>query len=244
VGIRDRSRAFRVKTRKRLRKTRLDLLGAIPAKHRDAVVAHLPRRLVPPEMRAYDPAYFEGLYGANDPFGFDRNPEESLKFGRTLELCGAGPIGRAIEMGCSEGSFTRLLAPRCESLLAVDISAAAVDRARERLRDLAHVSVEARALPMDFPDGPFDLIVASDVLYYWPMKDVIETSSRLERELAPGGALVALHYVPRMGTLINGDEVHDALVRHLTLNHVLSERLEFGAGRPYRIDRFEKPPVS
>jgi len=196
-------------------------------------------------MIAYDPEYFAALYGsAVDPFGFDRNSEEVLKFQRTLELCGNGPIGRALEIGCSEGAFTALLASRCESLLAVDISHIAIERARARFRELAHVECEVRVLPAEFPDGPFDLIVASDVLYYWPIADVVSNLPRIEDALVPGGVLVALHYVPRMGTLINGDEVHDALVRYTGLEQVESERLEFGAGRPYRIDRFVRPPAN
>jgi SAM-dependent methyltransferase len=237
-------RSVRARVRKRLVKLRLDLLGAIPPRRRNAFVARLPRWLVPAEMRAYDPFYWERLYGSVDPFGFDRSPEESLKFERTLELCGNGRFGRALEIGCSEGAFTERLAPRCESLLAVDISGLAIERARERLHALEHVRLEVRALPVDFPDGPFDLIVASDVFYYWPIEDVVSIVPRIEQALAPGGTFVVLHYVPRMGSLINGDEVHDALVQHMRLEHPESERREFGAGRLYRIDRFVKLGVS
>ena len=143
-------------------------------------------------MIAYDVEYFEALYGGSvDPFGFDRNPDEVLKFDRTLELCGAGPFKRALEIGCSEGALTWLLAPRCANLLAVDIADVAVERARQRLSGLAHVQCETQGLPAEFPDGPFDLIVASDVLYYWPIDDVVSTLPRIEDALTPGGAFLA-----------------------------------------------------
>jgi predicted TPR repeat methyltransferase len=167
-----------------------------------------------------------------------------LKFERTLEFCGEGPFERALELGCSEGAFTRLLAPRCRSLVAVDISEIAVERARERLRGLDHVTCEVLQLPSEFPEGEFDLIVASDVLYYWPLADVVATLPRIEDALAPGGVLLALHYIPRMGALINGHEVHDALLEHATLAHAHAETTEFGSGRRYRIDRFVKPAAS
>ena len=65
-------------------------------------------------------------------------------------------------------------------------------------------------------------------------------SRRIEAALDDGGAFVAVHYVPRMGSLLNGDEAHDVLAAHTTLRHVLAERTEFGAGRTYRVDRFER----
>ena len=49
-----------------------------------------------------------------------------------------------------------------------------------------------------------------------------------------------MHYVPRMGSVLNGDETHDILTAHTKLTHVLSERREFGSGRTYRVDRYEK----
>jgi hypothetical protein len=63
---------------------------------------------------------------------------------------------------------------------------------------------------------------------------------RIDAVVAEGGAFVAVHYVPRMGSVLNGDETHDILAAHTKLRHVLGERTEFGAGRTYRVDRFEK----
>ena len=45
----------------------------------------------------------------------------------------ASELRRVCEVGCAEGIFTELLVDRCDSLLAVDLSAAAVRRAQERL---------------------------------------------------------------------------------------------------------------
>ncbi len=46
-----------------------------------------------------------------------------------------------------------------------------------------------------------------------------------------------------MGSLLNGDEAHDVVTAHaaqLGMRHVLAERAEFGPGRTYRVDRFDK----
>jgi SAM-dependent methyltransferase len=219
-------------------------LTRLPTGTRLWVVRKIPALDATDQMRAnanHDPAYWEAFYEPSyDPFGFDTNPDEARKFERTLDVCGPGPFYSALELGCAVGTFTEPLATRCESVLAVDISSKAVERASKRLAHLPNVTCEVRALPADLPRGPFDLIVASDVLYYWPMADLRRAAPALADALAPGGALVAVHYAPPMGAILSGDEVHDALAKVVTLRHVFSERTDFGAGRPYRVDRFEK----
>jgi ubiquinone/menaquinone biosynthesis C-methylase UbiE len=140
----------------------------------------------------YDVANFERFYARADPWRISGSENEVAKYALAAELCGEGPFERASEIGCGEGVFTSQLAPRCRSLLAVDISSRAVERARERCADFPQVSCEARALPAAYPDGPFDLVVASDVLYYWVPDDMHVAASRIERTLEVGGRVVAL----------------------------------------------------
>ena len=153
----------------------------------------------------------------------------------TLDLCGHGPFDRALEIGCAEGLFTSLLAPRSRTLLAVDISTRAVRRARARLAHCPNVVVLASALPARYPAGPFDLIVASDVLYYWTTADLRSAAGRIADSLAPGGRFVAIHYgLPVVG-VSSGEVAHDVLRSCLPLANVHSERRDIGSGRPYRM---------
>lgn len=224
--------------RRALASLRNAVLFAVPHRLRGRLVASLPHRVVPPEMRR---DFFDRLYDSDeDPFGFDRSSEEQLKFRRTLELCGDGELGRVLEIGCAVGSFTELIAPRSAEVLAIDVSATAVERAVERLREQSHVRFETKILPEEFPEEQFDLVVASDVLYYLRVDEVLASLRLIEAALALGGAFVAVHYVPRMGSVLDGDEVHDLLSEHTTLAHAVRERAEFGAGRTYRLDRYEK----
>lgn len=225
------------RARQALVRARESVIFAVPDRWRGRVAAALPPRLVPPEMR---PGFFEHFFDEGDPFGFDVNPEEKLKFARTLEVCGEGRLGRVLELGCAVGSFTEVLAPRADAVLAVDVSQAAVDQVAERLREHPHVRTRAVDIPADFPDETFDLVVASDVLYYLPVEELERCVDRIEASLADGGVFVAVHYVPRMGSVLNGDEAHDVVASHTSLEHVLAERTEFGPGRTYRVDRFEK----
>jgi predicted TPR repeat methyltransferase len=123
--------------------------------------------------------------------------------------------------------------------LAVDISSAAVERARARLHANSAVVIERQALPGEMPSGPFDLVVASDVLYYLSEADVLASLRALAGVLAPGGRMVCVHYGPPMGALLTGAEVH-RMLGSVTLAHAHSEVLDLSHG-PWLLDRFDKP---
>jgi predicted TPR repeat methyltransferase len=183
-----------------------------------------------------DRNYFEDLYAeSTDPWGFETSDYERKKYEHTLESLGERRFRRAFEAGSSIGVFTAMLAPRCEELLAVDTSEKAVEIARERLAEQSHVRVERRTLPEEMPDGPFDLIVASEVLYYWPREVVLEALRSFEEILAQGSVLVAVHWRKETKTYpLQGDEVHELLVRHVRLANVKTIKEP-----EYRLDVFE-----
>lgn len=238
---RHRVRALLGRVKSVVRRVLRRALYALPSRLRSRLVSMLPEFLADPAMRGSTD--FDRLYGGSDtdPFGFDTHPEERLKFTRTLDLCGPGPFERALEIGCSIGTFTELLAPQCTSLLATDISEQAVRTALGRLGAFPQVTCEVRDLRHEFPEGFFDLIVASDVLYYWTIDMIVDVLRHIEQGLAPGGTLVTLHYIPRIGTLLNGNEVHDLLAQESRLDHVFTDETEFGDGRRYRVDLFARP---
>jgi cyclopropane fatty-acyl-phospholipid synthase-like methyltransferase len=131
--------------------------------------------------------YFEDLYTeSGDPWDFETSEYECNKYRRTLEVLGERRFERALEAGASIGVFTEMLAGRCDELLAVDVSERAVVAARERLSDRGHVAVERRTLPEEMPDGPFDLIVASEILYYFTREEMLATLRAFEQEVARG----------------------------------------------------------
>jgi len=183
-----------------------------------------------------DRDYFENLYArSTDPWGFETSEYERRKYKRTLESLGDRRFRRAFEAGSSIGVFTVMLAPRCDELLAVDTSQKAVEIAGERLAEHPRVRVERRTLPEEMPAGPFDLIVASEVLYYWPQEVVLEALRRFEGILAPEGVLVAVHWRKETRTYpLQGDEVHELLVRHTRLANVRTIKEP-----EYRLDVFE-----
>ena len=160
-----------------------------------------------------DPAYFERLYRADpDPWGFDTSPYEREKYAATLAALPRGRYRRGFEVGCANGALTVRLAARCGALLAVDVAEAALDRARARTAPLAHVRVERMAVPGDWPDGPFDLAVVSEVGYYLARPDLDRLRERCGATVEPGGHLVLVHWTGPTDYPLSADDVHDAFL--------------------------------
>jgi SAM-dependent methyltransferase len=157
--------------------------------------------------------YFDGMYAAAaDPWGFEERWYERRKYAISLALLPREEYRAAFEPGCSIGVFSRLLAPRCGTLLACDLAAAAVEAAAARTADLPQVRVERRDIPGQWPAGRFDLIVLSELLYYFGDHDLEQLLKHAAASLEPGGTLLAVHWrhpvaeYPR-----SGDDVHGVL---------------------------------
>ena len=180
--------------------------------------------------------FFDDLYAADpDPWGFATSPYEAGKYARTLAALEGRRFGRALEVGCSIGVFTRMLAPACDELLGIDVSGRALGLARERLGDLPHVRVERRGLPEEMPSGPWELVVCSEVLYYLTPADLDEALDAIERELAPGAMLLAVHWRPETNLYpLLGDEVHDRLRARLGPPAYAESTPD------YRLERFDR----
>src|SRR5580693_465333 len=122
-----------------------------------------------------DPGHFRERYRASsDPYGLADRWYEARKYAITVALLPRERYGTAFEPGCSIGVLTARLAPRCASLLACDAIDSAVASARTRTARLPGVRVERRMIPRDWPPGEFDLIVFSEILYYFDDGDLDE----------------------------------------------------------------------
>jgi LmbE family N-acetylglucosaminyl deacetylase/SAM-dependent methyltransferase len=161
---------------------------------------------------AMNEAYFDERYARrDDPWGFETRWYESRKRALTLAALPAEKYDSALEIGCSIGVLTEQLAARCASILAVDISQQAVDRARARLRSQAHVTVERADVGRRFPERHFDLVMLSEVGYYFDPDGLDTLLERIENSLGPTGTLVMCHWRhPVDDYPLTGDEVHQA----------------------------------
>lgn len=161
-------------------------------------------------------SYFDAVYDAReDPWDFETSAYERGKYARTLAALPEPRFGRAFEVGCSIGVLTQALADRCDALLAVDVSEKALAKARVRCARLPQVRFARMAFPAERPPGPFDLILLSEVAYYWSLADLRSALDWCAGALAPGGALVLVHWThPVHDYPLHGDTVHEeALAR-------------------------------
>ena len=138
-------------------------------------------------------ARWEQVYRTEDPWAYG-SPYEQLKYHRTLSLLPRRPIGRAMELACSEGWFTEMLAPHVGHLIASDISETALARARHRCRAADNIDYRRLDLFDDpLPQG-LDLIVCSEVLYdLGDRAELGRVAARLAAALARGGHLLSAH---------------------------------------------------
>jgi len=183
------------------------------------------------------PAFFERLYAeAADPWRFASSPYERAKYEATLAALPDAPIGPALEVGCSIGVLTERLASRCDTVLAVDVAETALARARERLAGHGNVTLERRELPEDFPAGPFDLVVCSEVLYYLDPPAFDAMLGAVDEALTPGGSVLAVHWRHPTETYpMRGDEVHRRLAERFGAPGLTASTDD------YALDRFDRP---
>lgn len=180
---------------------------------------------------------FAGFYrDSADPWSYETSRYEADKYRATLAALPDRPIRRALEMGCSIGVFTEMLAERCEELVAADFSSFAVERTRKRLAGRPSVRVERRDLRDSIPVGPFDLVVCSEILYYWSRADVESALVAIEAGLVDDGGVVAVNW---RGT--DPTNPLDAAGVEALLDGRPGLRRVFGAtAAGYRIGRWER----
>jgi len=145
---------------------------------------------------AREPGYFDALYAADaDPWRFETSDYERAKYDDTLAALPAPRYARAVELGCSIGVLTERLAARCDAVLGIDVAQAALDRAAARCAALRHVRFARLRVPDEMPDGAFDLILLSEVLYYFDGPTLARVADGLHRVAAPGADLVLVHWL-------------------------------------------------
>ncbi|NVO31904.1 class I SAM-dependent DNA methyltransferase [Hymenobacter lapidiphilus] len=195
----------------------------------------------PNQPHTLPPDYFDKVYEANqDPWDFATSPYEQEKYAATLAALPRSHYARAFEIGCSLGILTARLAPHCGYLLAVDVAEAALQQARQRCANLPQVELQLLRVPDEFPAGQFDLILVSEVGYYWSPADLARAADQLIATLPAGGHLVLVHWTPPVHDYpLTGDAVHEFFLEKATpngpLRHLHGHRYE-----KYRLDVLER----
>ena len=138
-----------------------------------------------PTVTASDYDDFAVAYAAeNESNLFNAYYERPAMLGLAGEVSGR----RVLDAGCGSGPLSEALRARGAVVTGMDVSAAMVDLARQRLGDDADLRVADLAAPLPFTDAGFDDVVASLVLHY--LEDWAGPLAELRRVLRPGGRLM------------------------------------------------------
>jgi phosphoglycolate phosphatase-like HAD superfamily hydrolase len=195
-------------------------------------------KLLQVQKRSLPPSYFEALYGTDpDPWKFETSEYEAKKYTATIAAL-PKRYKSAFEIGGSIGVLTEKLASKCDSLLSIDVSKLAQEKAIQRCQHLKQVRFEIMRLPEQYPEEMFDLVLVSEVGYYWCWEDLQRAKQCILEHLEPRGHLLLVHWTEYARDYpLNGDQVHDSFME-LTptkLRHLKSQREE-----QYRLDLFER----
>lgn len=166
-----------------------------------------------PDTGSVSAEWFESFYQRHDdPWGLDSRWYEERKRAVLLASLPDHRYDRGLELGCATGVVSQSLAIRCGRLLSIDAVDAALAKARERLTGVPNVEFRRALLPDDWPSGRYDLIVLSEIGYYWDAPDLEKAIERILGSLTKEGHLVACHWRhPVANHPVTGDGVHVAL---------------------------------
>ena len=158
--------------------------------------------------------YFESIYAANgDPWKFETSPYERRKYEATLAALPRERYVSAFEPGCSIGVLSSMLAPRCQRLLATDIVPRVLIQASDRLREHRHVRIEERAIPEGWPTDTFDLIVLSEIAYYFDEATLHDIMRLVVESTLVGAHVMGVHWRGQTDYPLSGDRAHELIGR-------------------------------
>lgn len=141
-------------------------------------------------------AFFEDLWKRGDPWDFESSEFEQAKYARQLAMLDERRYTRTLEIGCGAGCFTRLLTRIADRVVALDIAPTAIERARAARPVLEGADFRVANI-MDYnpaAEGPWDLVVMSETIYYlgwlYPFFDVAWLVAQLFSATSDGGRLL------------------------------------------------------
>ncbi len=184
-----------------------------------------------------DADFFEDRYRReSDPWNFSESDYERSRFETILEALRHQRYRHALEPGCSIGTLTVRLAEICDQVTAFDFSATAVASARERCASCSHVQFSCAALDENTQVEGFDLVILSEIGYYFETSNWHSLVQTLVKRMSPGTTVLASHWLGQSTEhRQEGDAVHQVLRDKSRL------RLEYEARHPgFRLDRFTR----
>ena len=152
----------------------------------------------------------------------------------------AGGFADALDVGCGEGRFCRMLAEAGIKTAGIDPTQALVDRARAC--DPGGDYRLGRAEALDFADGAFDLVVS--YLSLVDIADMRQAIAEMARVLRPGGALLIANltsFATASAVPGGGWTREDGRPPRFVIDNYLTERGEWSSWDGIRIVNWHRP---
>lgn len=104
------------------------------------------------------------------------------------------PGEAVLECACGTGLLSGVIAPRCGSLIATDLSEPMLRRAAKKYSHLGNITFEkADILHLPYRTGQFDTVVAANVIHL--LDEPLRALAELDRVCRPGGRLIIPTYM-------------------------------------------------
>ena len=162
--------------------------------------------------------HFRQIYRSNpDPWAFASSPYEQAKYRQTMAALGDRHFTAGLEVGCSIGILTTLLAARCDTLLGLDLVEEPLQAARTRCANQPHVQFAQMQVPNQWPGRRFDLIVLSEVLYFLSERDIDRCAEHALRVLLPNPVVVMVNWLGSTQDPTSGDAAAERFIAATSL---------------------------
>lgn len=155
----------------------------------------------------------EAFSGDEDLYEYACSDFEQHKYELIVASLPRARYESAFEPGCSVGLLSELLASRCQRLLSCDRPGAALALASRRLKSFPNVRVQERTLPFDWPKETFDLVVLSELAYYFDAATLNHILDLVIESTDRGAHVVAVHRTDRNDCPLTGNYVHAVIDR-------------------------------
>lgn len=162
---------------------------------------------------SHDRTYFDEMYASDpDPWRFRTSAYESAKYQASVAAIDQRRYRSGLEIGCSIGVLSAQIAPLCDTFLGLDISEQPLVAARMACAGWPAAHFARMQVPQEWPEGRFDLIVLSEVLYFLNAEDIAATSDRVCASLLPGGRVLLVNWLGAHTTPQPGDVAADLFI--------------------------------
>lgn len=157
-------------------------------------------------MNGVSLGYLEALYAdTDDPWDFRGSTYEQAKFRATLGALPRSRYAAVLEIGCGNGELARHLQSRCAQYCGVDAVETALAAARAALPDGRFYQI---FLPARLPEGRFDLILMSEILYFLDPGVLLEVAGQI-RTRWPAADVLCVNWQGPTGHPLSGAQAFD-----------------------------------